>query len=538
MKQESLWQDGLVVASFNKQLRPISGLSLNGSRARARVLMLASLALVLVVFLRLVYLQVWEGERQALFAINNRTELVRKKAPRGLIVDRKDRPLVSNVWLPKASEKEEGVVSREYGYREALAHVVGYISQVREDELGCYRGLCYERGMLVGREGIEKVFEASLRGRDGGVVIELDAHGKQVRIISESEPVAGEKISLSVDAELQKISYEALAGRSGAVVILDMQGKVLASVSSPSFDPNWFTTQPDPPKLNEALKNEDKQYFLNRAVSGQYAPGSVFKPVVAYGGIMEKAIGVSETIEDTGEIKVDRYRYGNWYFDKYGKTEGMIDVAQALARSNDVFFYRLGERMGVESIVNWARKFGIGELTGIELPGESAGYLPTPLLKERRVGEKWFLGNTYHFAIGQGDLTASPLQIARMTLGLVSGRKCRVSILKDSKVDCQEIGLSKEAEEEVVEGMRRTCATGGTAYPFFDFEPTVLCKTGTAQHAGQKTESDLPHSWIIVAYPADNPELVMVVFLDAAGEGSSEAGPVARKILEGWKVIR
>ena len=193
--------------------------------------------------------------------------------------------------------------------------------------------------------------------------------------------------------------------------------------------------------------------------------------------------------------------------------------------------------MGVDTLSRWARKFGLGEVTGIELPGEIAGMVPDRLQKERATGESWFLGNTYHFAIGQGDLLVTPLQIARMTLAAVSGRKCQVSLQKDGKVECQDLGLKTEDIGLVREGMREVCAAGGTAYPLFDFEPYVICKTGTAQHAGQKTEEDEPHAWVTVAYPGENPTMILTVFVEAGGEGSAVAAPIAREILGYWKTV-
>ena len=276
---------------------------------------------------------------------------------------------------------------------------------------------------------------------------------------------------------------------------------------------------------------------MNRVTSGVYAPGSVFKLVTAYAGLESGEIDQETLIEDTGEIVIDQYRYGNWYFDQYGKTEGEINLERALARSNDIFFYRLGEKVGVDEIVSWASKMGLGERTGIELPGESEGLVPTRLWKERATGERWFLGNTYHLSIGQGDLTATPLQIARMTLAAVSGRRCQVSLLQDSEVECVDLGISSKNIEIVKSGMRAACATGGTAFSFFEFGPYVLCKTGTAQHAGQTSDEVLPHAWITVAYPGDNPEMILTVMLDSAGEGSYEAGPVAKEILGRWQEV-
>ena len=216
-------------------------------------------------------------------------------------------------------------------------------------------------------------------------------------------------------------------------------------------------------------------------------------------------------------------------------------MVRALSRSNDIYFYKVGEEIGVDTLVKWARKFGLGEKTGIELSGEVSGLVPDRLWKERATGEKWFLGNTYHMSIGQGDLLVTPLQVARMTLGAVSGRLCKISILKDKVIDCKDLGIKTEDLAVVQSGMASACATGGTAFPFFAADPPVLCKTGTAQHSGQnandpkdKSGHVLPHAWITVAYPGENPEMILVVMLESAGEGSAEAGPVAKNILDQW----
>jgi penicillin-binding protein 2 len=368
--------------------------------------------------------------------------------------------------------------------------------------------------------------ETQLKGRDGGRLVEVDASGAEVRELGDNKEEAGSDVKLSIDARLQKSMYEAMGGKSGSVVAIDMQGKVLGLVSSPSYDPSH---------LSDYLSDKDKMYFLNRPISGTYPPGSVFKLVTTIAGLEEGKIDEQTKFEDTGEIKVGEYRYGNWYFDQYGMKEGSIGLTRALSRSNDIYFYRVGEEVGVDKLVLWSRKFGLGEKTGIELPGESAGLVPDRLWKERVTGEKWFLGNTYHMSIGQGDLLVTPLQVARMTLGVLSGRLCQISLLENKAVECRDLGLKTEHIVLVRAGMRGACASGGTAFPFFEFEPWVLCKTGTAQHSGQRDEEDKPHAWITVVYPGENPEMILVVMLESAGEGSAEAGPVAKNILEQWR---
>ncbi len=472
-----------------------------------------------VIFAKILYLQIIERGQHELTSYENHVGIEREVALRGIVYDRDGVALVEN------SKGEEGV-KRNYALGSSIAPIMGYISEVVGDEVGCQDGLCYKPGSYIGRSGIEQIMESQLKGRDGGRILEVDSSGREIRELGNNEAEPGTDIHLSINANLQKIMYEALAGKKGSAVALDMQGKVLGLVSSPSYDPSHLT---------DYLSDKENMYFLNRAISGVYPPGSVFKPVTAYAGLEEGKITKDTQYEDTGEIKVGIYRYGNWYFDQYGKTEGSIGLSRALTRSNDIYFYKVGEAVGVDALVRWAKRFGLGEKTGIELPGEQSGLVPDRLWKERNTGEKWFLGNTYHMSIGQGDLLVTPVQVARMTLAVVSGRLCKVSILKDKTVSCSDLGLKTEDIETVREGMKGACATGGTAFPFFNFTPYVICKTGTAQHSGQLSDSDQAHAWITVAYPGENPQMILTVMLEAAGEGSAEAGPVAKTILDAWK---
>lgn len=502
------WQENLVFTSQSK--RKGFGIShktiqIKDTRVRVRVIWAVFVMSMALIVAKIAYLQIIERGQHQLTSYANHVELKREVAPRGKILDRLD---------------------RELPHEAASAPVSGYVSEVIDSELGCREGLCYYPGSYIGRSGAEKVFESRLRGRDGGRLVEVDATGAEVRELGNNLPESGSDVALTIDSGLQKLMYSAMQGKSGSAVMIDMQGKVLALVSSPSYDPA---------NLSEYLSDKDKMYFLNRPISGTYPPGSIFKLVTAMAGLSEGKVTSETQFEDTGEIRIGIYRYGNWYFDQYGMKEGSLGMVRALARSNDVYFYKVGEEVGVDTLVKWSAKFGLGEKTGIELPGEVAGLVPDRLWKERATGEKWFLGNTYHLAIGQGDLLVTPLQAARMTLGIVSGRLCKISILKDKAVDCSDLGLKTEDIAVVREGMGAACATGGTAFPFFTYDPPVLCKTGTAQHGGQKTKEDLPHAWITVAYPGENPEMILVVMLESAGEGSAEAGPVAKTILEGWR---
>lgn len=522
------WQEGMTL--FAQSKRKGYGIpEVLGRNERVRVrIMGAVVTLVLsVIIARLMYIQVFSQGQNLLLSENNHIEKQVEIARRGNLLDRNGISFTENM--------SELGKDRKYILNESAAHLIGYLSEVNEKELGCTKGICYLPGQWIGRAGLEKSMEKELKGRDGGKVVEVDAGGREVRNLGKNEPETGQDVMLSVDSRLQTMMMKAMGGRVGSAIALDMNGKVLGIVSSPSYDPNLFTVNPDNNKLQTILADNQAMAFLDRAIAGTYAPGSVFKPVVAYAALVSGKIKSDTLIEDTGEIRIDKYRYGNWYYDQYGRKEGNINLERALARSNDIYFYKVGELVGVDEIVKWAKKFGFGEKTGIELPGEQAGVVPTRLAKERETGEKWFLGNTYHLAIGQGDLLVTPIQVARMTMAVVSGRLCNISVLKETGVKCEELGIPQEYIEAVRSGMRGACSSGGTAFPFFDFSPQVLCKTGTAQHSGQKSESDKPHAWITVAYPADNPGMVLTVMLDSAGEGSYEAGPVASEIIKEWR---
>lgn len=521
------WQERIVAATQAKRSGFMATSAEKESlltRLRVRILWSAMIVLLAGILAKVLSLQVFEAGQKLLLSQNNHIEQIRIVAERGKILDRRGSVLAQDV-----DDK------RVYPEGKIFASVVGYTSQVTEEELGCIKGVCYNPGMRIGRSGVERAMEMELKGKDGGIIEEVDVGGSLVRERGRNEGERGADVELAIDARVQKLMYEAMGENEGVAVLIDVQGKVLGLVTTPTYDPNEIT---------KYLEDTSKPYFLNKATSGVYPPGSVFKMVTAYAGLDSGVIDATTMIEDTGEIKIGEYRYGNWYFDQYGRKEGEVELTKALARSNDIYFYKVGEGVGINRLVTEAKKFGYGAKTGLEIP-ENAGLVPDPLWKERRTGEKWFLGNTYHLSIGQGDLLVTPVQVARATLGAISGRLCKLSILKNSRAECSDLNLKTDELNLVREGMRKACATGGVAFPFFDFAPYVLCKTGTAQHAGQNpstgsgpSESEvLPHAWITVAYPGENPEVVLTVFVEAGGEGSKVAAPIAREILEGWKSL-
>jgi len=495
--------------------------------------------LVMAVFLaRLVFLTLVLGGYYEERASNNRIRKERVAPLRGAILDRNGEYLAVN-------KQVEGEVVRHYPLGEIGASVTGFVGEISKEGLETCGGKCF-LGQVEGKVGLESWYDRQLRGSWGVRLIEENALGEKIKELDRKEAAGGDDLKLSLDASLQRRVYWATKdvieekGLIGAgVVVSKINGEILALVSLPSFDPNLFIKDgirgEEGGVYADALKVvEDKEGkpMFNRVISGVYPPGSVYKLVVAVAGLEEGVVDGETVVEDKGEIRVGGSRFGNWYFDKYGRTEGLVNVEKALARSNDIYFYKLGEWLGVDKIVKWSDKMGVGRRTGIDLPGEATGFLPTPLWRERRTGERWFLGNTYHLAIGQGDLLVTPLQVNRWTASALSGKVCRPRLKLSSRVECEDLKIGDETKKLVAQGMKKACMSGGTAFPFFDLEGRVYCKTGTAQHGGEKTE---PHAWITVVVPneKDMDEWVVVtVMLEEAGEGSEVAGPVARKIVD------
>ena len=506
-----------------------------------------------IIMSRLFFVTVIMGEHYLNLASSNQIRQERVIPMRGTISDREGVLLAGNILV-------EDRVVRHYPLGEITAGVLGYVGEINENEMEeceedssqwLVEGKCYG-GQIVGKTGVERWYESRLTGGLGMRLVEESAVGEELSEIRKEEAVDGENVKLNLSAELQGLVYRVLSQAvkeddlsGGVAIVSTIGGEVLSLVSLPSFDANLFVEGGERGSAGgeykdvvEIVGDDEGKPLFNRAIAGAYPPGSVFKTVVAMAGLEEGVIGGGETIEDTGEIKIGDARFGNWYFDRYGRTEGEVDIRKSLSRSNDIFFYRLGERLGVDSLVEWSRKLGIGEKTGIDMTGEVTGLLPTPLWKEKTMGERWYLGNTYHMAIGQGDLMTTPVQIDRWTAAVVSGKKCELRLLGTG--ECQDLGLQEENRIMVTEGMRQACMSGGTGYPFFDLEGRVVCKTGTAQQGG---EDDEPHAWITVVVPEVSDEgeylwdeieewRVVTVLLEGGGEGSEKAAPVARKIVE------
>lgn len=481
---------------------------------------------------RLFYLQVIKSKSSLERAESNRIKIIKASAPRGIIYDKNMKPLVRN--------RPEG---RHYIYDKALAHVLGYIAEAGEEDFSIINPrpqLNYsnfpqqEIKVLVGKTGIEKEYDRFLRGEDGGVLVETNASGEVIREVKKIEPKEGQSLQLTLDLDLQKKAFELIKDQKGAIVVSQPQtGEILALVSAPSFDPN---------NIEDFLNDPDKPMF-NRAITGLYPPGSVFKIVTAIAGLEEEKIDASTLVEDIGVLKVGQFSFSNWYFTQYGQTDGLVDILKAIQRSNDIYFYKVGEWLGISHLEDWAKYFGLGKRLGIDIPEEAAGLIPNPDWKKETKFERWYLGDTYITAIGQGDLQLTPLQVNELASVIAAdGQLCTPHLVKDFTIIdprprlnysnfCQDLNIKPENLSLVKEGMKQACQEGGTAWPFFDFSPQVGCKTGTAEfgHPEDKT-----HAWFTVFAPWDKPEIVVTVLLEEGGEGSSQAAPLAKELLKYW----
>jgi len=509
---------------------------------------LVLLLLAFIIFwLRLFWLQIIKGKEYRRLAEGNRIQIVKIPALRGIVYDRNNYPLVRN--------RPEG---REYIYGPALAHVLGYIGEISQEEFkdNSNRNI----GDLVGKMGIEQQYDKLICGKDGGILVETNAAGEIVREIKREDPKEGSNLTLTLDKGLQQKAFSLLKDEKAVIIASKPQtGEILALVSSPSFDPNLFTLSSVPGSElrlrsgNEIPKilNDPDQPMFNRAISGLYPPGSVFKIVTVIAGLEEEKINQSTLVEDTGEIKVGRFTYGNWYFRQYGKTEGMVDILKAIQRSNDIYFYKVGEWLGITKLMEWAKYFGLGQATGIDLSGEAAGLIPTPEWKKKHKLEDWYLGDTYITAIGQGDLQLTPLQVNQLASVVASdGQLCQPHLLKEFKDSCQELKIKPENLSLLKEGMKKACEEGGTGWPLVKFkvqnkklkvderlnplegewvEIPTGCKTGSAEYGDPQNKT---HAWFTVFAPWKDPEIVVTVLVEAGGEGSSVAGPIARDLLK------
>lgn len=455
-------------------------------------------------------------------------------------------------------ELQEGA-RRQYGPDEtaepllSLGHIVGYTGQLTREEYEEHRQQGYFLNDIIGKTGLEAVYEKALKGVNGRRTVEVDARGREQKNITATPSVPGEDITLGIDIGLQRVAEESLRAsltqfgkRRGAVVALDPRnGAIRALVSWPSFDANAFAVGLSSTEYT-ALATDPNQPLFNRAVSGVYPSGSTVKPVMATAALTEGVIN-----EHTSFTSVGGVRIGQWFFpDWKAGGHGVTDVRKAIAESVNTFFYMIGGGMprggnpasgeydftglGPERISDWLKRFGLGEKTGIDLPAENAGFVPTVEWKNRTTGEPWYIGDTYNLSIGQGNLLVTPLQVALWTATVANGgtlyqphlavkigdREVAPVVQRSSIGDPQALAVARAGMRDAV--------LAGSARSLQSVPLPVAAKTGTAQWNSNRPN----HAWVTTFLPADKPELVVTVLVEEGEEGSRTATPVARAILE------
>jgi penicillin-binding protein 2 len=439
---------------------------------------------------------------------------------------------------------------RAYANGVLAAHLLGYLGEISEAELGAERYKDYNAGDYTGKSGIERSWENYLHGTDGGRQIEVDARGRFLRTVEESNSAVGNTVVLTIDLEMQKAVEQALGDRAGAAVAMDVNtGEILAFASSPDFDPALFAGRMPPDKWKEYL--EDKRHPLeNKALKGMYPPGSTFKIITAIAGLEEGLINEHTGIECPGYYKFGNSTFKCW--DKKG--HGHVELRKALRESCDVYFYKLAERLGVNRIAKYAKRFGMGAPLGVGLDSEKGGVIPTEDWKLKRFGKKWFQGETLSVGIGQGYVLTTPLQLASMIATVANEGMVYQPHLVKRIVDSDgktlkefppqvtgKTGIRPETYRLVKEGLfavvNEPHGTGGMARLS---EVKVAGKTGSSQVVKLRdSKGEVPyqfrdHALFVAFAPYEKPEIAVAVIIEHGEHGGSAAAPVAGKLLRAY----
>ena len=581
----------------------------------ATVVGLVLVAFVLIVA-RLWFLQVVLGPRMRVESENNRTRLVRVPSARGVVYDRRGEILIDNrasfdvVFVPEDAPDRKGTLKhlagvlgetetqlherlrapskrpqyegivvrrdldwndvvrvethqlelpgvslqvvprRAYPFGALAAHLFGYVGEVSEKELQGIDTATVRQGDVVGKAALEKAWDVELRGLAGEQQVEVDALGRRVRVLDETSDVPGDTLTLTIDRSLQQAAEDALGGRNGAIVALDPRnGEILAMVSHPSYDPNTFARGLRREE-SRALMQDPAKPLINRAVQGQFAPGSTFKVAVAAG-----ALEAGVATKNSGVSCGGGTQFGNHYFRCWRKGgHGGVNLHEAIVQSCDVFFYQFGPRLGIDPMARYVRSLGLGVLSGVALDHEKAGTIPDTEWKMKRFKQPWYPGETLSVAIGQGYVTATPLQMASLTATIANGgTRYRPHYVQ--RVDAPDGRVRKVIEPDVVghaeispanlqivrEAMRDVVMSErGTGKKARLPGITVAGKTGTAQvvKMGERSRSNKgaratrDHAWFIAFAPYEAPEIAVACIVEnAGGGGGAIAAPTVKQVL-------
>ena len=594
------------------------------SKRRILGLSIAVTAMFFLLLTRLWYLQILESETLLDQSESNRLRFVPVAAPRGAILDRNGKLLVSNTpsfsvaVIPQDVKDKDALIDslarylnlnrvelqdkwqkgkgrakyfpiivasgisrdqlefleenrlrlagidiemkpvREYANGMLAAHLLGYLGEITEPELDFEQFTDYNAGDYVGKSGIERSWEKDLHGADGGRRIEVDARGRFLKNIAEMNPTVGNSLVLTIDAELQKQTELAFGDKAGAAVAMEVNsGEILAFASNPGFDPALFTGRMSPEQWKSYL--EDKRHPLeNKALKGQYPPGSTFKILTALAGLEEGLIDDNSTVVCNGSYTVGNNTFKCWN----KKGHGRVNLKQALRESCDVYFYQLGERLGVDKIAAYAKKFGLGTPMGIGLDNEKGGMIPTSAWKEKKYGKRWYRGETLPVSIGQGYVLTTPIQLASLIASVANdGTVYRPQLVKkiidpDGRLVraftpqvLARTGIKSASFRAVKEGLFAVVnEPHGTGVMARLYEVKVAGKTGTSQVIKLRdNKGNIPYQYrdhaLFVAFaPYDKPEIAVSVIVEHGEHGGGSAATIAGRMLrtyfEGKGVIK
>ena len=567
--------------------------------------MIISVLVIAVLIGRAAYLQIYQGEYYAGLADGNRIRIVPSMAPRGTFYDRNGELLVTNrpgfsvSLLPLTAPISDDVIDRlsdllkvptdeiktkiaghsgfnpiriktdvtpdivsiieeqksqypgvvievtpirDYILKQEGAHTFGYVSEINDTELEKMKDEGYKSGDIIGKFGLEKVYDKELRGENGGQQVEVDVSGKPVQILGRKEPVPGDDLELTIDINLQQAAEKAVdeqltqigAHAAAAVVMNPQTGEILAMVSRPAFDPNLFAHGISSKDWNQ-LNNNPYHPMDNKTITGEYPPGSTFKIVTGTAALTEGVVTPDEQIFDSGH---------HWIIPKGnadGEALGWLNFRTALAHSDNVYFYEMGNRLGIDRLEKYARMFGLGAKTGIDLPYEATGLVANRRYKEKNFDDgEWYLSETFDAAIGQGFNLVTPLQAA-MVMGEIAadGKRYKPhvvnriiapdgSVVKDFQPELlSQLDVPEEDIKLVQDGLHDVTKYGTAASSFRGFTVDIAGKTGTAENSQGRD-----HGWFVAYGTFDNPNIVVAVIVENGGYGSQSAVPIGRKILE------
>lgn len=444
-------------------------------------------------------------------------------------------------------------LTRFYPKRDLFTHVVGYVGRINDRESKIINPINYSGTDSIGKIGIEKFYEESLLGEVGSDHVETNARGRVMRVIDHVSPVAGNDLTLHLDSRLQQVAYEAFSGERGSLVAIEIEtGGVLAMVSAPSYDANPFVSGISQKAYDALLNSVDKPMF-NRSIRGQYPPGSTIKPLFGLIGLQSQSITTDTKIEDPGYFLMEGIErpWRDHNSERGGHGKG-VDLAKAIIESCDVFFYKMGVKIGIDTLAISSQAFGLGKKTNIDLPGERSGIMPSRIWKKNARGASWFDGDTINVSIGQGFMLTTPLQLAVMTASIASRgdliqpqivksingvENPTIKVTESSEISDKYWNYIHESMRDVVHSNRGTARgiNKGLTY-------NIAGKTGTAQvisinasdeyDRSKISERQWDHALFVAFAPAEDPKIAVALIVENGEHGSSAAAPIARTVID------